>query len=364
MSNNLEIANPPYSGQEFTVDPADLVVPVLCYPFPEVRQLLGSLSLDQMFHMSTLTPAQAREMLYDGGYSFYDDLEIPVTVSGRVNFEEIHEPVAARITEYHQSDLPGLSDFANRYTTAGSTEAMKSLMASWIARGKMTELGVVQGEYSGYSFIAAGLGITEGKTHRVPSLAEAGSPVNGRVWFVSNPSAVDGNWHDDDVLQNFIESGHEVVIDYAYGGLTPDQHTTDVSAPNVTLVASPSKMFGVFNHRYTGVAYTQEAELALMDTTTWFRGVEALMNTLMLYKTFKPHELPRKYQTQQRVICEALGRQAGKEIKPSDNILMAHANEALPDEFAASITAPGKHGLRLSTFFQQLEQYERIQAQS
>lgn len=335
----------------FEVEPNDLVVPILCYPFPEVREALDAVRLPQSFHMSTLTAPEASDLLLQGGYKFGGDLVLP-TDKGRIDFERIHEPVTARITERNEPQLPGLSDFEHQYATFGSSEAIKSLMAGWSRDGKMSELGWIDGEYIGYLGEAGGLNIP---LHVVPSLEEAGEPVEGRVWFLSNPSAIDGNWHDDEVLKAFIEAGHDVVLDYAYGGLTTDEHPLDVSAPNIKAVlTSPSKNFGVFYHRYTGVAYTREG-VSTLGSTMWFRSVPALMDTLMLYETFEPHELPRKYKDKQLVICKALVELTGISIEPSDNILMAYTNA----EAAPHAQGPGKN-YRLSNLFARLELLESI----
>ncbi len=339
-------------SERLMVEHSDLIVPILCYPFPEVRELLGDLHLSESFHMDALTLPEARELLYEGGYSFSPDLEIPTDPGERVDFEHIHEPVTARITERNEPLLPGLADFEKQYATHGSAEAIFRLMAGWSATGKMTELGFLKSDYDGYVLEAMGLNIP---IHDVPSLESVGDPVEGRIWFLSNPSAIDGNWHEDEMLQDFIAAGHNIVLDYAYGGLTPEEHPLDVSAPNIQAVlTSPSKIFGVFNHRYTGVAYTRENVGSLLSTM-WFKSVPALMDTLMLYEAFEPTELPQKYREKQLIICQALTELIGKTIKPSDNILMAHTDEALQPEYGLFATESGMYRLRLSKLFAQLE---------
>ncbi len=339
-------------SERLIVEPNDLIVPVLCYPFPEVRELVGSLRLPETFHMSTLTVPEARELLDEGGYHFTHDLEIPTDQNGYVDFEHLQEPVTSRITERNEPLLSGLAGFENQYATHGSADAIFRLMAGWSRSGEMTELGFVQGDYDGYILEAIGLNIP---VHSVPNIEATGDPVDGRVWFLSNPSAIDGNWYDDYALQQFIEAGHEVVLDYAYGGLTPDEHPLDVSAPNIkAMLTSPSKIFGVFNHRYTGVAYTREA-VGSMVSTMWFKSVPALMTTLMLYETFEPRELPRLYREKQLVIARTLTELVGKTIEPSDNILMAHAEEVLPPEYGLFAIESGTYRFRLSKLFSQLE---------
>jgi hypothetical protein len=339
-------------SERLMVEHSDLIVPVLCYPFPEVRELLGDLQLSETFHMSTLTVPEARELLHEGGYSFSHDLEIPTDPNGHVDFEHIHEPMTARITERNEPLLPGLADFEKQYATHGSAEAIFRLMAGWSATGKMTELGFVKSDYDGYVLEAMGLNIP---IHDVPSLESMGDPVEGRIWFLSNPSAIDGNWHEDEMLQDFIAAGHNIVLDYAYGGLTPEEHPLDVSAPNIQAVlTSPSKIFGAFNHRYTGVAYTRE-QVGSLVSTMWFKSVPALMDTLMLYETFEPQELPRQHKEKQQIICQAISELIGQTIRPSDTILMANSDNDLPPEYGLFATGPGAYRFRLSKLFAQLE---------
>ena len=150
--------------------------------------------------------------------------------------------------------------------------------------------------------------------------------------------------------------------------MTTDNHPVDVFAPNIRAVfTSPSKTFGVFNHRLTGVAYTREEEASL-GSTDWYKDVPDLFETAELYRKFGPHELPRMYKQQQLIICEALGRLAGGAlIKPSDNILMAHTDEPLPSdrpvpsEFSAYASIPGTdlYRFRMSTLFKRLELHNR-----
>lgn len=328
-------------GSEFSIGPEDLWADVLNYPFPEVRALLNSLLLPQEFFMH-LTPDEVTRMLQDNKFDFDPVIQFD-TKKGYVDRDRMHVPVLDRIYDLHHKDqLPGLSTYKHRYATQGSTQAIRVLMPEWKAKGEMTELAVIGengreigDEYMGYQAVADSFNIP---VLRVPTLAEAGEPVKGRVWFISNPSALDGNWLNDEALQAFIAAGHEVVLDLAYGGLAIDPHVLDVSAPNIRAVlTSPSKIFGVFWQRYMGVAYTREKVSSLEWDAVMFKEIPTLLATLILYKTFKPNELPRKYQQRQLDACAAIARLLGmstEAIVPSDTLLMATTAEPLPDEYS------------------------------
>jgi len=350
--------NSEQGGETFSVNQEDIWHEVFGYPFPPVRETLGALGPIELFHMNTLTTAEAPKILRDGGYVFNPPLKLTSHSNGRLDLDAVHEPVIDRITGRNEPQLPGLSDFENKYPSHGSSMAIKTLMAEWSRTGKMTELAVVGGEYEGYEFAAGNAELNLGLAipiHKVASLEDAGEPVEGRVWFVSNPSAVKGNWHDSEVWQQFVEAGHDIVLDWAYGGLTIDDHPLDVSAPNIKAVlTSPSKIFGVFRHRLTGVAYTREPVISLIDTM-WFKDVPALLATLMLYETFEPNELPKKYKDDQLTICRALGELVGKTITPSDTLLLAHTHEPLPPEYDLYERVPGTYRFGLTKFFELLE---------
>lgn len=350
-------------SQNFEIEPTDIDVHILCYTFPEVRDLLETQRLSPSFHLSALTVSGARDLLEEGGYSFHSDLEIPTDPTGQVDFEKIHEPIIERITEFYKPELAGLSDFKERYANAGSSEAIKGLMAAWISNGTMTRLGLIAGDYEGYTFEAASLGMKKEAIDTVPSLMEAGEPVEGRVWFVSNPSAVDGNWHNNEALQEFIEAGHDVVLDFAYGGLTTHEHPVDVSAPNIKAVlTSPSKIYGVFFQRLPGVCYSREAIGPLVSANLWFRSVPGMMDALALHEAFGLHKLPLEYKEKQLAICQALGEQAGACMKPSDAILIAHTDENVPPEYARFARGLGRT-IRLSKLFAKMELHQNGEIQ-
>ncbi len=333
---------PEQVGDPFQIDLRDLDPDFLCFQPKRVTEALGRLRFPRSILSPLTTEFEARDKLCESGYDIYQDLEIP-TDRGRIDFKEVHVPLVELITERNNVLLPGLSDFEKQYVTGnGSTEAISRLMAGWVGDGKMTELGFIKGDYAGYEAEAVGLGIA---THAVDSLDEAGDPTEGRVWFISNPSAVDGNWHSHDVWQRFVEAGHAIVVDTAYMDLTADEHPLDVSARNIrAVVTSPSnKPHGLVLDRYPGIAYTREEVFSLF-IARGFRPVERLINMAQLSDTFPPHAIAREHGARQHFICEAIGRITGVDTFASDSYLMAHNKE---------------RSFRLSTAFHQIELYRQ-----
>lgn len=305
----------------YHINPEHIMTEVYSYPFPEVRQTIGSVAIDPRFMLNTLNVEHAADMLT--AYGFSPTLELPSHADGVLNLDEIHVPVIERIKQVQGDTIVGLGDFAYAYPTHGSSQAMFNLMAEWKARGELESVAVLRGEYEGYSAYADSLRIPVTQYDDL----ERAKPKAGEVWFMSNPSAVDGNWLSEEAWDGFVGAGHEIVYDAAYVGLTTDR-TVDVSAPNIKAVlTSPSKQFGVFRYRNTGVTYTREP-VSSMYGTKWFKDVPALLDTLKLYETFGMHDLPRAYQPVQRLICQALSELAEGEVSPSDTLLLAHTDQA------------------------------------
>lgn len=307
---------------------------VYSYPFPEVRSLLGRVSLDARFMLNTLPVDEAAPML--DSYGFTPPLELTANAAGELNLDELHVPVIGRIRNVVGEQIHGLDGYAYAYPTHGSSPAMFTLLAEWRAKGELDSIAVLEGEYEGYAAYADALNVPVARYGNFDEV----EPRGGQVWFVSNPSALDGNWIDDDRWRRFTEAGHQIVYDAAYVGLT-EPHAVDVSSPSIKAVlTSPSKTFGVFRYRNTGVAYTREPVKAMYGTK-WFKDVPALLDTLALYETYGRSELPEAYRGVQRRICEALSELACADIEPSHVLLLGHAQEPLDDAFAAYKRAGG-----------------------
>ena len=333
----------------FNPNPEHLMKDVYSYPFPEVRQLLGSLSLDPRFMLNTVPVEEAAGYLES--YQFIPPLALPARADGTLDLDELHVPVIERIRRRVSESLPGLDGFDHAYPTHGSSQAMFTLMAEWKAKGSMQSLAVLDGEYEGYAAYAEALNIPVTK---YASLEEA-ALKDGEVWFVSNPSATDGNWIDQQKWQSFVKAGHQIVHDAAYVGLT-ESGSLDVSAPNIRAVlTSPSKIFGVFRYRDTGVTYSREP-VASMYGTKWFKDVPALLDTLKLYESFGQGELARRYRPVQERVCQALGSLVGGRVEPSDVILLGHLSGPISPGFSQYQRA-GKYRFGLTKL---LEDYERM----
>jgi len=265
---------------------------------------------------------------YLAAYEFSPELALPARQSdGTLDLDELHRPVIERISARNSRLLPGLDTFTNTYPVPGSSPAMFHLLAEWKAKGKLDSIAVLDGEYEGYAAYSETLNIP---VTRYPDFER--QPRPGEMWFITNPNARDGNWIDKERWEAFVSAGHQIIYDAAYVGLTVDG-AVDVSSPNIQAVlTSPSKIFGVFRHRYTGITYTREP-IASLYGTKWLKSIPALIDTLKLYESFGPYELPRQYRGTQEEICARLGAVVGAEVVPSDTILIGAANGPVAPKF-------------------------------
>jgi hypothetical protein len=311
--------------RSFNVNPDHLMSEVYSYPFPEVRQTISGLDLDPRFMLNTLKAEEAAGML--ATYGFSPALALPEHTDGSLNLDEIHTPVIERITNTVGETLQGLHGYEHAYPTHGSSQAMFTLMAEWSARKKLDAVAVLRGEYEGYAAYAQNLDIP---LHVYEDLDQV--PKQGEVWFISNPSARDGNWLSQEEWNDFTNKGHSIVYDAAYVGLT-DNYKIDVDSPNFKAVlTSPSKIFGVFRYRNTGVTYTREP-VASMYGSKWFKDVPALLDTLKLYEEFGRGVLPAKYKPVQKLICKALAETIDAEINTSDVLLLSNTQNQLEQKY-------------------------------
>lgn len=332
------------------INPDHLMNEVYSYPFPEVRATIATSNLDPRFMLNTLPVEKAAGML--AVYDFTPPLELPANEQGELNLDELHTPVIKRIRSAQTKHIFGLDGFASAYPGHGSSQSMFTLMAEWQAWGKLASIAVLNGEYEGYAANASNLNIPVVRYDSV----EGATPQKGQVWFVSNPSAINGNWIDQATWQQFTEAGHDIVLDAAYAGLTPDGQV-DASSPNIKAVlTSPSKLFGVFRYRNTGIAYAREP-VASMYGTKWFKDVPALLDTLKLYELYGRGELARQYRPRQERICQALSRFVGAAIQPSDVLLLGTTAEPL-DESYQRFLRHNIHRFGLTKLFEDYEATE------
>ena len=227
------------------------------------------------------------------------------------------------------SDVHGLRELSHRYVTNGSSEAIResvwNLARDAAVRRSAAAIHVFAGEYEGYAAYARGAGIPV-IAHDRDAWAEVQyAPQTVHRWYVSQPSAIDGNaWAE---FPRFLDAtgrnGVEVAIDLAYVGATPRLPRIDLASPNVQYVFfSLSKIFGVFYHRVGGVL--SRAPMLGLEGNKWFKNLFSLyLGASLIRETAGPTTLASKYQPIQAEACRLLCERYGIPLRASEVILLA-----------------------------------------
>jgi hypothetical protein len=242
--------------------------------------------------------------------------------------------------------VPHLKDFRFIYPTPGSSEGIFKLLtklkveenAKDIAKdrdkdkdkrsegtcGMAEGISVLLGDYEGYREYAGSecLGM---KVNIVDPDKTELKTIKPSYWFISNPSARDGNIIPNDLILELCDLGHKVFLDLSYVGATGD-HDFDVSHENIpAVVMSFSKPYGVFRKRM-GFVMSREPVHSLYGNR-WFKDDERMLQELKLAEEIGPGTLYKKYRTVQEEIIGQLNREYGLRLRASDVLLLAYMTE-------------------------------------
>jgi len=291
---------------------------VYCYFLPEVRSLLHEVeaALPDDMWLVTTPAANVRKKLED---LFDPPLDIPATSEGNINLDELHVPIIERILAVYSDTITNLGGFNFRYPTSGSSEGLFHLLAKYSARGIKT-INLLQGEYEGYAAYADHLGMDVNWIN--PEKTDIKKLEPG-LWFISNPSARDGNIIPNESIREICDLGHKVALDFAYVGATAD-YNFEINHSNIdAVVMSFSKPYGVFRFRIGGFAFTRDETPSLYGNK-WFKDSLRLMQALKLAEEIGPHTIYERYRPVQSKIIGQLNDEFGLGLRPSDSFLLAH----------------------------------------
>lgn len=199
--------------------------------------------------------------------------------------DALHEPFMDAWRDFAGPAVRGLATFDEAYPCSGSSEAIREIIrqASW----KQQALVIFDGDYEGYEAIARMQNTSvirvdradwrqtmdRWQTHGVPWGA------GGAQWWVSQPSAIDGNdWLDfaDWLAATDTLPGCDVWIDLTYLGRARLQQTIDLRhRPAVAgVVFSLSKVMGAY-YRRIGGCLSRMAVPGLW-ANRWFKNLDSL----------------------------------------------------------------------------------------
>ena len=242
--------------------------------------------------------------------------------------DTFHEPIIERVIASHRHDVPGLAAFPIRYPTSGSEEGIREYLSE-LALGGVRQIIMLRGDYEGYREVARSRGIS---VQEVDLETDPASIAAGH-WFLSNPSARDGNLLPQGLIERVCDAGHQVFYDLSYLGST-EPYTYIVDHPNVAAVAlSFSKTYGLFYSRI-GFLLTRKPVTALYGNR-WFKNIFNLVLADAIVTQLDTPALARKYKAWQKEIVETIEREHALGLTPSDAFLLAH----IPAERARSLSA-------------------------
>jgi histidinol-phosphate/aromatic aminotransferase/cobyric acid decarboxylase-like protein len=234
----------------------------------------------------------------------------------------------------------GLDAFRHQYVTNGSSEAIRESVWSFARAahdsGMPPQLHVFAGEYEGYGAYARAAGIEVVAHDRATWRDVAFASGKAHRWYLSQPSATDGNvWPDFAAFLGALEErGVDVAVDLAYVGAVPTPVTIDLARPNVPHVFfSLSKVFGVFYHRVGGMV--SRSPMLGLEGNKWFKNMFSLyLGTALLEETATPTTLPLRYHHVQAEACRLVTERHGIPMVTSDVILLASSPPGpYPDAF-------------------------------
>jgi histidinol-phosphate/aromatic aminotransferase/cobyric acid decarboxylase-like protein len=196
----------------------------------------------------------------------------------------------------------------------------------------MTHLKVDEG----VSFIYVFENDYEGYVERAKSrgLEPIFKPINCKpegfspgIWFISNPSARDGNVLPQGVIDRLLNSGHRIVYDLAYLGTT-DERQFDLRHEGIDAAfVSLSKPYGLFSHRI-GLSFFRRPVPSLIANELWFKNIFGLKLATEVLTRIDGKSYASRYKARQADIVHQLRKESELPLRASDAFLLAHIAEA------------------------------------
>lgn len=267
---------------------------VYCYYFPETRKIIDEITgkFPHKVFLQSIKP-------------------------GLDNF---HFPIIEKFVKYNSRALPALGEFGHRYFTAGASEGIFHLLVKLKTENPETIIYVLKGEYEGYKEYACRVGLKVVEVEENYDFSE----LKKGVWFISNPSARDGNIIKNELINEICKS-HKVIFDATYVGLTRENYF-DVSNKNIiAVITSMSKPFGLYYYR---IGFTLSREkIETLEANIWFKNLFSLIIADKIFDAIKPQELYDNYRKIQEKIIENMNKEEKLSLKISDVLLLAHTAE-------------------------------------
>ncbi|MDD3102186.1 MAG: hypothetical protein PHE59_03510 [Patescibacteria group bacterium] len=270
------------------------ITTVYSYYFPEIRKIITDLTKNY--------PHQIFLKSIDPG------------------LDDFHFPIIDQFLKFQSEAIPRLKDFAFKYPIGGAEEGIREILTMLQSKG-IKQIYVLKGDYEGYQAVAETRNI---KTIEVDKNTDP-TKIRKGYWFISNPSACDGNILSDEFINNICQAGHKIIYDLTYLGMT-DLHHFDISHPNIIAVlVSFSKPYGLFYYRL-GFAFSRISIPSLYGNK-WFKNILSLLIIRRIMVKFNCRYFSKKYKPVQKKIVNEINKQFELNLKPSDALLLAYLNK-------------------------------------
>lgn len=295
---------------------------VYSYYFPKTREVVNQVDNvleNKRFYLTQTSMEEAAEIV--APLNLKNNLELPARADGTIDMDAIHNPVIGEFANAHKDVIVGLKDFAHGYPSSGSSEAIFKYLAELRAKGT-TSIYTLEGEYEGYREYSKILGID---TTEVDLEKTSPEKLKPGIWFISNPSARDGNIIPNKTINDICNAGHNIAMDYSYVGSTKD-YRHDATHPNVKVAFfSLSKPYGLFWERI-GFAFSREPIESLF-ANKWFKDVRGLLIATNVMDKIGPSGLHPLYRDTQEKIVSQIAKDENIPLIPSDALLLGYVTE-------------------------------------
>jgi hypothetical protein len=262
------------------------------------------------------------------------------------DFFDTWEQWADRAVKFNRDAYP------YHYPTAGASEGLRHLIYDFAARGGRT-VHVFRGEYEGYKSLAEAAGLTVEEHDRDnwrydlienDRLQAEFTGSDERMFFISQPSAIDGMvWQDfNEFVADMAQSS--VVADVTYVGAVPECALTtriDLDAISIrNIVFSLSKPFGLYYDRVGGI-FCRDEDGGLFGNK-WFKSLTALMIGTEMMRRFGVFDFPNALAPVQERMIEKVNRTLGLTLRAADVFLLGTSDEGGDDPLRTYLRRAGK----------------------
>ncbi len=243
--------------------------------------------------------------------------------------------------EYHKPFVDGYKKWANpivtfpkfkfSYPTNGSSEAIRESLALYSATGRSSTIHIFKGEYEGYEAVAAGYNLSVIRHDRDDWEKIAHCFSAGEQFYISQPSAIDGNvWKNYNKWMRYMLKTHpqiDIMLDLCYVGCVPTKFKVKANYSNIAAIFfSLSKAFGVYYHRIGGV-YSRN-EIPGLWGNIWFKNLASLEIGRRLIEAYGPYDIAKKYYPHKLAVIAAMNQKEELKdtpIQSSDVILLGNS---------------------------------------